>query len=83
MRTHTRISRTAAEQVRDLIAARFGADPRYAPTLMEEGWDGHQWVIAWEEGPDEWAYQATYLVEPPAGTFLEAINHYSVAICGR
>jgi hypothetical protein len=73
-------TRAAAEQVRDAIAEHFHAHPGYGPQLMDEGWDGRPWTIVWDEGPDEWAYNASYQITPPAGCFLEPVNYCSLAI---
>lgn len=67
-----------AEAVVARIAEVFGADPKYGPELLED-WDGHRWVVMWEKGPFEWTYGASSKVDVP-GVWVEAINHYSVAI---
>ncbi|MFI6889127.1 hypothetical protein [Streptosporangium canum] len=82
-----------AEQVRDAIAALFGVDPAYGPTLMEEGWDDVTGrVIVWEGDPYAWPQYVPYggtdwesghefsPIKLPDGVRIEAINHYSIAV---
>ncbi|MER6828807.1 hypothetical protein ABT352_22695 [Streptosporangium sp. NPDC000563] len=74
----------AREEVERLvadIATEFKAHPDYGPRLMEEGFDDRQWTIVWEEGPEEWAYHAGDRVTAPAGTFLEPVSYYVLAVC--
>lgn len=78
----TFVPQTVAEQVRDLIAAAFDAEPGYGPTLLEEWFDDRQWTVAWEHR-DDWPYGISDHVTPPRGVWLEAINHYSIAIYPR
>lgn len=83
------ITEAQAEQVRLAIANLFGADP----VLMEEGWDDVDGrVIAWEGDPYNWPQYVPYggtdwesgyefpPIELPGGVWIEAINHYSVAV---
>ncbi|MEU4406279.1 hypothetical protein AB0F88_17290 [Streptosporangium sp. NPDC023963] len=74
-------SREEIERLVADIATVFGAQPGYGPHLMEEGFDGRQWTIVWDEGPEEWAYRAGDLVAAPAGTFLEPVSYYVLAVC--
>ncbi|MFI6290095.1 hypothetical protein ACIBEJ_00835 [Nonomuraea sp. NPDC050790] len=71
---------TAEAFVAELISA-YKADPGYAPELMDEGFDGRQWTIVWDCGPDEWAYEASYKMAAPKGTYLEPVRYAVLAIC--
>lgn len=33
--------------------------PLYRAPELWADWDGHDWVVSWEEGPWEWAYRAS------------------------
>ncbi|MFC7582523.1 hypothetical protein ACFQYP_00940 [Nonomuraea antimicrobica] len=82
----------AAEQVRDLIAAVFDAQPDYGPQLKDADWDdGAGRVIVWEYGPDGWTYVVPFggalefgpevpELSLPAGVWMDRINHYSVRV---
>lgn len=70
-----------AQQARDDIAAAFPHEPGYGPRLMEEGFDGRQWTIVWEEGaPDGWMDRLDGRVAAPAGTYFGEVNHLQLAI---
>lgn len=70
MSTTTKVSKAKAQAVLDAVKAQHKAwvepmldddgsvilDAGPPPVLMEEGFDGRQWTIVWEEGPDEWPF---------------------------
>ncbi|WP_433426195.1 hypothetical protein ACQP1V_42945 (plasmid) [Microtetraspora malaysiensis] len=87
------VSGEIAQQVRDGIAEMFGADPDYAPQVMDADWDGGAGrVIVWEHFPD-WAYLVPHGGEShyvggkefgpmtlPAGVWVEPVNAWSVRV---
>ncbi len=50
------------------------------PTLLED-FDGRDFVIVLEEGPENWPLTFTWSVNQQLdGMFTEAVNHYSIAL---
>ncbi|MFI9553645.1 hypothetical protein [Nonomuraea endophytica] len=88
----TTVTDKVAEQVRDLIATTFAAQPGYGPQLMDADWDDSPGrVVMWEYGPNGWTYTVPFGGELeygpavpelrlPAGVWIDRINHYSVRV---
>jgi len=83
----------AVQDLAESVAEHFGADPDYAPEVLEPGWDeGGGRVIHWEHFPD-WAYLVphggsfdygpSWEIGPmtlPEGVRVEAVNPQTLRV---
>lgn len=54
------VTETQAEAVRAEVARVFHADAIGSPPTLLTDFNGHDFVIVWEEGPYEWTYRFPY-----------------------
>lgn len=79
------VTEEQAIQVVDAIAERFGfgggADRPQVYPGSHEG-SAAPFVVSWEQGPVQWPYQQEMLfdVGQQADVYLEAVNHFALAV---
>lgn len=73
------------EAVASILRAHFSVPGvwTYKFEVYEPGFHHDGWVIADEEGPDDWPFEAREIVtlaDDAPDVYIEAINHWSIVV---
>jgi|GEM_PF-4183980 len=79
------VTEEQANRVAQSVAEQFGAaDEPDRPQVYPGAHEGSAapFVVSWEQGPFQWPYQHRLLfdVGQRAGVYLEAVNHFALAV---
>lgn len=76
-----KMNRRQGEALARKIAKLFGEDANaeYGPKVNENWFGPDRLIVGWEGGPFEWTY-ADLQDLAPKGWYVEAVNHWAVAL---